>query len=96
MAKARAIQKPLVKATRMVGNPKEGQPASKKVELAALRESLKAQMNGRVGGKKAKAILDQIQKRYGDAEMERAVREFNAAFRGVPRDPDQGKNPRHG
>ena len=71
MAKARQIQKPLAKAARMVGNPKEAsRPASKKVELAALRESLKVQMQGKVGGKKAKAILDQIQKRYGDAEME--------------------------
>ena len=45
---------------------------------------------------KAARILDQIKQRFGDKEAERAVREFNAAFKNVPRNENIPKNPRHG
>ena len=56
---------------------------------------LKAQARG-IGGKKTQAVLNQIKKRYGDAELQRAIREFNLTFKGIQRDPEEGKNPRHG
>ena len=99
MAKAQARQLPLTKAvdaqTRaqnmLVGN----QTDRGKTELAKLRESLKAQARG-ISGKKTQAVLNQIKKRYGDAELQRAIREFNLTFAGIQRDPEEGKNPRHG
>jgi hypothetical protein len=100
MARARIKpSSPLPKAAasrKLVGNPKEGNQFGSDAELDALRESLKLQAKGRAGQGKVHTILTQIKKRYGDAELQRAIREFNAAFKGVPRDPDQGKNPRHG
>ena len=47
-------------------------------------------------GKEAQAVLKQIQNRYGDAELQRAIREFNITFKGIQRDPEEGKNPAHG
>jgi hypothetical protein len=99
MAKARARQLPLTKAVdaqarkqnMLVGNQND----RGKTELAKLRESLKAQARG-IGGKKTQAVLNQIKKRYGDAELQRAIREFNLTFKGIQRDPEEGKNPRHG
>jgi hypothetical protein len=97
MAKARARQLPLTaaidaqarKQNMLVGN----QADRGKTELAKLRESLKAQARG-ISGKKTQAVLNQ--KRYGDAELQRAIREFNITFKGIQRDPEEGKNPRHG
>jgi hypothetical protein len=99
MAKAKARQLPLTKAidtqarkqNQLVGNQKD----RGKAELAKLRESLKAQARG-ISGKKTKAVMDQIKRRYGDAELQRAIREFNITFKGIQRDPEEGKNPRHG
>jgi hypothetical protein len=45
---------------------------------------------------KVNTILTQIKQRFGDKELERAIREFNASFKGVPRDANISKNPRHG
>ncbi len=104
MARARARQLPLTKAmdaearkqNKLVGNQKD----RGKAELAALRESLKGQARhvvNRPGAKsKVDAVLQQIRKRYGDAELQRAIREFNITFHGIQRDPEEGKNPRHG
>jgi hypothetical protein len=104
MAKARARQLPLTKAVnaevrkqnKLVGNQND----RGKTELAALRESLKGQARhvaNRPGARsKVDAVLQQIRKRYGDAELQRAVREFNITFHGIQRDPEEGKNPRHG
>jgi len=104
MARARAKQLPLTKAmdaearkqNKLVGNQKDRGQA----ELAALRESLKSQARHvakRPGAKsKVDAVLQQIRKRYGNAELQRAVREFNITFHGIERDPEEGKNPAHG
>ena len=104
MAKARARQLPLTKAVdaearkqnKLVGNQKD----RGKAELATLRESLKGQARhvvNRPGARsKVDAVLQQIRKRYGDAELQRAIREFNITFHGIQRDPEEGKNPRHG
>ena len=104
MARARARQLPLTKAVdaearkqnKLVGNQKD----RGKAELAALRESLKGQARhvvNRPGARsKVDAVLQQIRKRYGDAELQRAIREFNITFHGIQRDPEEGKNPRHG
>ena len=104
MARARARQLPLTKAVdaearkqnKLVGNQKD----RGKAELAALRESLKGQARhvvNRPGAKsKVDAVLQQIRRRYGDAELQRAIREFNITFHGIQRDPEEGKNPRHG
>ena len=96
MARPRVRQLPLAKnaASRsLVGNPKEGNQYGTDAQLDALRETLKLQMSRH---KTPTSILAQIKKRFGDKEAERAVREFNAAFKNVPRDPNIGKNPRHG
>jgi hypothetical protein len=61
-----------------------------------LRESLKMQTKGKVGQGKVQEILSRIKKQYGDAELRRAIREFNASFKNLPRDPNIPKNPRHG
>ena len=104
MARARARQLPLTKAVdaearkqnKLVGNQKD----RGKAELAALRESLKGQARhvvNRPGARsKVDAVLQQIRKRYGDTELQRAIREFNITFHGIQRDPEEGKNPRHG
>ena len=99
MARARARQLPLTaaidaqarKQNMLVGNQKD----RGKTELAKLREALKVQARSS-SGKKTKAVLNQIKKRYGDAELQRAIREFNITFKGIQRDPEEGKNPRHG
>jgi hypothetical protein len=100
MARPRVRQLPLAKnaASRsLVGNPKEGNQYGTDAQLDALRETLKLQMSRHnTPTSKATSILAQIKKRFGDKEAERAVREFNAAFKNVPRDPNIGKNPRHG
>jgi len=104
MARACARQLPLTKAVdaearkqnKLVGNQKDRGRA----ELAALRESLKGQARhvvNRPGARsKVDAVLQQIRKRYGDTELQRAIREFNITFHGIQRDPEEGKNPRHG
>ena len=103
MARARAKQLPLTKAVdaearkqnKLVGNQKDRGQA----ELAALRESLKGQARHvakRPVKSRVDAVLQQIRKRYGNAELQRAVREFNITFHGIERDPEEGKNPAHG
>ena len=98
---ARARSKPsslLPKAAasrKLVGNPKEGNRYGQDAELAALRETLKLQ-GRRTSKSKVNTILNQIKERYGDAELRRAVRDFNAAFKSIPRDAEIRKNPRHG
>jgi hypothetical protein len=100
MARPRVRQSPLAKnaASRSpVGNPKDGNQYGTGAQLDALRETLKLQMSRhKTPTSKATGILAQIKKRFGDKEAERAVREFNAAFKNIPRDPNIGKNPRHG
>jgi hypothetical protein len=99
MGKARARQIPVTKTTsaktaavfKTVGNQKD----RGKVALMQLRESLKAQARGDKSDTPAKAILERIQKQYGDAELQRALREFNLTFKGITRSPAEGKNPRH-
>jgi hypothetical protein len=100
MAKARAKQLPLTKAAdtmartqnKMVGNQK----SRGKAELMALRESVKAQARSHgTAGPKVQTLLGRIKKLYGDAELQRAIREFNITFKGIQRDPAEGKNPKH-
>ena len=100
MAKARAQQLPLTKAAdtmartqnKMVGSQRD----RGKVELMALRESIKAQARSRsTKGPKVQTLLTRIQKQYGQSELNRALREFNLTFKGITRDPEEGKNPRH-
>jgi hypothetical protein len=89
----KARQLPLTKAAdkmartqnKMVGNQKD------RPDLAALRESVKAQARSR--GAKVQSLLGRIKQRYGDAELQRALREFNLTFAGITRDPAEGKNP---
>ena len=96
MPRAQAKQLPLtammaaqVRAqNKLVGNQKD----RGKVELAKLRESLKAQSR-RAAGKKAQAVMDQIRSQYGQKELQRAIREFNITFRGIERDPEEGRRP---
>jgi CRISPR/Cas system-associated protein Cas10 (large subunit of type III CRISPR-Cas system) len=96
MAKARVKQLPLTKAAdaeariqnKLVGN----QADRGKTELAKLREAIKVQARSS-SGKKTKAVLNQIKKQYGDAELQRAIREFNITFRGIERDPHEGPRP---
>ena len=101
MSKARAKQLPLTDKRRavtdaqlkLVGNQKDRGAT----ELAALRELIKAQARGPEGpSPKVQSLLDRIQKQYGNLEMQRAMREFNITFKGIQRDPEEGKNPRHG
>jgi hypothetical protein len=85
MAGARVKQLPTTNSNivnKLVGNQKD----RGKTELAALRESLKAQSR-RVSGKKAQAVMEQIRTQYGNAELQKAVREFNLTFTGIQRDP---------
>jgi hypothetical protein len=100
MARPRVRQSPINRkaASRsLVGNPKEGNQYGTDAQLDALRETLKLQMARRkTPSGKAARILDQIKQRFGDKEAERAVREFNAAFKNVPRNENIPKNPRHG
>ena len=99
MGKARARHVPVTKASnakatavfKTVGNQKD----RGKVALMQLRESLKAQARGAKSDTPAKAILERIQKQYGEAELQRALREFNLTFKGITRDPEEGHNPRH-
>jgi hypothetical protein len=100
MAKARARQLPLTKKNasiaetqrKLVGNQKD----RGKEELMALRESVKAQARSHsTAGPKVQSLLARIQKQYGDMELQRALREFNLTFKGITRDPEEGKNPRH-
>ena len=95
--RVRPSKLPAAAASRkLVGNPKEGNQYGTDAQLDALRESLKVQMaSKRVPKAKVNGILSQIKQRYGDKELERAVREFNAAFR-APRDANIPKNPKHG
>jgi hypothetical protein len=86
-----AIDAQARKHNMLVGNQKD----RGKTELAKLRESLKAQARG-ISGKKTQAVLNRIKSRHGDAELQRAIREFNITFKGIQRDPEEGKNPRHG
>ena len=73
---------PAAASRKLVGNPKEGNQYGSDAQLDALRETLKVQMQSRrVPKAKVNSILTQIKQRYGDKELERAVREFNAAFR---------------
>ncbi len=85
MPKARVKQLPTTDANvvnRVIGNQKDrGQG-----ELARLRESLKAQSR-RASGKKAQAVMEQIRTQYGNAELQKAIREFNLTFAGIQRDP---------
>jgi hypothetical protein len=88
---------PEAASRKLVGNPKEGNQYGTDAQLDALRESLKVQMRSRkVPQTKVNTILTQIKQRFGDKELERAIREFNASFKGVPRDANISKNPRHG
>ena len=99
MAKARAKQLPFTKKTsaradaelKLVGNQKD----RGKTELVHIREMIKAQARGAKSNVKVKSLLDRIQKQYGDIELQRALREFNLTFKGITRDPAEGKNPRH-
>jgi hypothetical protein len=87
---------PAAASRKLVGNPKEGNQFGTDAQLDALRESLKVQMQSRrVPKAKVNSILNQIKQRYGDKELEQALREFNAAFR-APRDANIPKNPKHG
>lgn len=100
MAKARAKQLPLTKKTaaasdaqrKLVGNQKDRGAA----ELMALRETIKAQAHSsNAPTKKVQTLLNRIKEQYGDIELQRALREFNLTFKGIQRDPAEGKNPRH-
>jgi hypothetical protein len=71
-----------------------GNQRSSKVELMALRESIKAQARGARSTVSVKSLLDRIETQYGKAERERALREFNSTFHNIPRAPGD-KNPRH-
>jgi hypothetical protein len=100
MGKARARQLPLTKRNlavsdaqfKTVGNQKD----RGKAELMALRETIKAQARSRKAAPvKVQTLLGRIKKQYGDAELQRALREFNLTFKGITRDPEEGKNPSH-
>ena len=85
MAKAHVKQLPTTHANvvnRVIGNEKD----RGKGELARLRESLKAQSR-RASGKKAQAVMEQIRTQYGNAELQKAIHEFNLTFAGIQRDP---------
>ena len=77
------------KQNKLVGNQKD----RGKTELAALRESLKAQARGD-RRQEGQGGLEQIQKRYGNAELQRAIREFNITFQGHPARSRGRKEPR--
>ena len=84
MAKARVKQLPTTNSNivnKLVGNQKD----RGKSELAALRESLKAQSRRASG--KGQAVMEQIRTQYGNAELQKAIREFNLTFTGIQRDP---------
>jgi len=96
MPKAYAKQLPLTETmaaqvraqNKLVGNQKD----RGKVTLAQLRESLKAQSR-RTASKKARTVMEDIKTRYGNRELQRAIREFNITFRGIERDPEEGRHP---
>jgi hypothetical protein len=96
MAKARIRQQPLngrvAQQVNVVNKTIGSQKDRTKGELARLRELLKVQ--SRAGaGKKTQAVLEQIKTRYGDKQLQKAIREFNITFRGIERDPEEGKRP---
>ena len=96
MAKARARQLPLTKAmdaearkqNMLVGNQKDrgkpNWPLAREPQGPGPRRS---------AAKKTQAVLKQIRKRYGDAELQRAIREFNITFNGIQRDPKKERTP---
>ena len=93
MAKARIAQKSTTDASavnKLVGNQKD----RSKQTLADLRNYLKE--GTRTGQrKKAQAVLEQIRSRFGQAEFQRAVANFNLTFQGIQQSPAEGKHPQN-
>ena len=93
MAKARITQLSTTDASivnKLVGSQKDRGKGS----LAALRDYLKQE--SRTGsGQKTQAVLKQIQSKYGKAEFQKAVRDFNLTFQGIQQSPAEGKHPQN-
>jgi len=85
-ARARQLdtQMPMKTATSS-GGKADAQRVNKKVELAALRQTIKDAVasEGQTKAAKVKAALMQIHAKFGQPEFDRATREFNLTFKGV-------------
>jgi hypothetical protein len=96
MTRPKVRPSPIKPIVSRVGNPKEGNQYGTDAQLDALRQSLKMQTKGKASQGKVQDILERIKRQFGDAEARRAIREFNASFKNIPRDASIPKNPRHG
>ena len=90
MARVRARQVPLTPQQAKTADAQLKRVGNRRAfgqrELETLRESIKAQTNGRVDPAKVQVLLDRVKKQYGDAELQRVMKDVNATFKAVHAD----------